>query len=50
MRRGVPPAAALAFLISAPAIDPVVLVATSIAFPGRPEMVAARFVVSLATL
>jgi uncharacterized membrane protein YraQ (UPF0718 family) len=49
MRRGVPPAAALAFLLSAPAINPVVLVATSIAFPGRPEMVAARFLASLAT-
>lgn len=34
MRRGVAPAAALAFLLSAPAINPVVLVATSIAFPG----------------
>ncbi|MEZ0065026.1 uncharacterized membrane protein YraQ (UPF0718 family) [Streptacidiphilus sp. MAP12-20] len=49
MRRGVPPAAALAFLLSAPAINPVVLVATSIAFPGRPEMVGARFLASLAT-
>jgi uncharacterized membrane protein YraQ (UPF0718 family) len=34
MRRGVAPAAALAFLLSAPAVNPVVLVATSIAFPG----------------
>ncbi|MEW1912982.1 permease [Kitasatospora sp. NPDC085895] len=49
MRRGVAPAAALAFLLSAPAINPVVLVATSIAFPGRPEMVLARFTASLAT-
>ncbi len=49
MRRGVAPAAALAFLLSAPAINPVVLVATSIAFPGRPLMVAARLVASLAT-
>ncbi|MEU0434500.1 permease [Streptomyces sp. NPDC006290] len=49
MRRGVAPAAALAFLLSAPAINPVVLVATSIAFPGQPLMVAARFVASLAT-
>ena len=46
--RGVAPAAALTFLLSAPAINPVVLVATSVAFPGRPEMVAARFVASLA--
>ncbi|MER6526849.1 permease [Streptomyces sp. NPDC001508] len=49
MRRGVAPAAALAFLLSAPAINPVVLVATSIAFPGQPVMVAARLVASLAT-
>jgi uncharacterized membrane protein YraQ (UPF0718 family) len=49
MRRGVAPAAALAFLLSAPAINPVVLVATSIAFPGRPTMVAARLAASLAT-
>ena len=49
MRRGVAPAAALAFLLSAPAINPVVLVATSIAFPGQPRMVLARLVASLAT-
>ncbi|MGW2672600.1 permease [Streptomyces sp. NPDC001272] len=48
MRRGVAPAAALTFLLAAPAVNPVVLVATTIAFPGRPEMVAARFVASLA--
>ena len=45
--RGVLPAAALAFLLSAPAINPVVLVATAVAFPGRPEVVVARFVASL---
>jgi uncharacterized protein len=49
IRRGVAPAAALAFLLSAPAINPVVLVATSIAFPGQPEMVLGRLVASLAT-
>ncbi|MGW0331650.1 permease [Streptomyces sp. NPDC003011] len=49
MRRGVAPAAALAFLLSAPAINPVVLVATSVAFPGRPEMVLGRLAASLAT-
>lgn len=49
MRRGVAPAAALAFLLSAPAVNPVVLIATSIAFPGRPEMVLARLLASLAT-
>ncbi|MDN3023574.1 permease [Streptomyces sp. S.PB5] len=48
MRRGVAPAAALAFLLSAPAINPVVLVATSIAFPTQPEMVLGRLVASLA--
>ncbi|MET9865566.1 permease, partial [Streptomyces sp. NPDC006386] len=49
MRRGVAPAAALAFLLSAPAINPVVLVATSVAFPGQPEMVLGRLAASLAT-
>ncbi|MEU6445123.1 permease, partial [Streptomyces sp. NPDC047046] len=49
MRRGVAPAAALAFLLSAPAINPVVLVATSLAFPGRPAMVLGRLAASLAT-
>ncbi|GAA0359137.1 permease [Actinoallomurus spadix] len=45
---GVTPAAALAFLLSAPAINPVVLVSTAVAFPGRPAMVLARFLASLA--
>ncbi len=44
---GVAPAAALTFLLSAPAINPIVLVATAVAFPGEPEMVAARFLASL---
>ncbi|GAA3728611.1 permease [Salinactinospora qingdaonensis] len=47
IRRGVAPAAALTFLLAAPAINPVVLVATAVAFPNSPEMVAARFVASL---
>ncbi|MDH6117017.1 uncharacterized membrane protein YraQ (UPF0718 family) [Kitasatospora sp. GAS204A] len=47
--RGVAPAAALAFLLSAPAINPVVLTATAVAFPGRPQMVLARFAASLVT-
>ena len=47
VRRGVTPAAALAFLLSAPAINPIVLTATAVAFPGNPEMVLARFVTSL---
>ncbi|MFC6986750.1 permease [Streptomyces cirratus] len=47
--RGVTPAAAFAFLLSAPAINPVVLTATAIAFPGSPAMVLARLIASLAT-
>jgi uncharacterized membrane protein YraQ (UPF0718 family) len=47
--RGVTPAAAFAFLLSAPAINPVVLTTTAIAFPGSPEMVLARLLASLAT-
>ncbi|MFJ8489646.1 permease [Streptomyces sp. NPDC094038] len=47
--RGVTPAAAFAFLLSAPAINPVVLTATAIAFPGTPLMVLARLVASLVT-
>jgi uncharacterized membrane protein YraQ (UPF0718 family) len=35
VRRGVTPAAALAFLLSAPAINPVVLAATFVAFPAK---------------
>jgi uncharacterized membrane protein YraQ (UPF0718 family) len=46
--RGVPPAAALTFLLAAPAINPIVLVSTAVAFPGQPEMVAARFLASFA--
>jgi uncharacterized membrane protein YraQ (UPF0718 family) len=49
MRRGIAPASAIAFLLSAPAINPVVLVATAVAFPHRPGMVLARFGASLAT-
>ena len=49
MRRGVAAAPAIAFLLAAPAINPVVLVATAVAFPGRPEMVLGRFLASLLT-
>jgi len=45
--RGAPPAAALTFLLSAPAINPIVLAATAVAFPGKPEVVGARFLASL---
>jgi uncharacterized membrane protein YraQ (UPF0718 family) len=47
--RGVQPAAAVAFMLSAPAVNPIVLVATAVAFPGQPRMVLARFLGSLAT-
>jgi uncharacterized protein len=49
MAQGVPEAAALTFLLAAPAVNPVVLIATSVAFPGEPRMVLARFAGSLAT-
>jgi uncharacterized membrane protein YraQ (UPF0718 family) len=47
VRRGVTPAAALAFLLSAPAVNPIVLTATAVAFPRDPRMVFARLVASL---
>ena len=47
--RGVTPAAALAFLLSAPAVNPVVLASTAVAFAGQPAMVVARLTASLAT-
>jgi len=43
---GVTPAAALAFLLSAPAINPIVLVSTAVAFPGHPAMVLGRLLAS----
>jgi uncharacterized membrane protein YraQ (UPF0718 family) len=46
---GVAPAAALTFMLAAPAINPVVLVATWIAFPGRPIVMVARLVASMLT-
>ncbi len=49
LRRGVPAGAAVAFLLSAPAVNPVVLVATAVAFPHRPGVVLARAGASLAT-
>lgn len=49
IRNGAVPAAAFTFLLAGPAINPVVLVATAMAFPGRPEFVAARFTASLLT-
>ncbi len=49
MDRGVPSSVALTFLLAAPAINPVVVVATVVAFPGEPAVAAARLVGSLAT-
>ncbi|MDF0528342.1 permease [Tsukamurella sp. 8F] len=49
MDRGVPAAVAVTFLLAAPAINPVVVVATVVAFPGQPEVAGARVVGSLAT-
>ncbi|HEY0228239.1 MAG TPA: permease, partial [Mycobacterium sp.] len=42
-------AAALTFMLAAPAINPVVVVATAVAFPGQPRMVIARVGASLLT-
>ena len=39
MDQGAPGAAASAFLLSAPAVNPVVLIATAVAFPGQPAAV-----------
>jgi len=47
IRRGVTPSAALAFLLAAPAINPVVLTATAVAFPNDPLMVVGRGVAGL---
>jgi uncharacterized protein len=46
VERGAPPAAALAFLLASPAVNPVVMVATAVAFPGQPKVVIARFLAS----
>ena len=48
MSRGVSAAPALTFLLAAPAINPIVLVSTAVAFPGQPQMVLARFLASFA--
>jgi uncharacterized membrane protein YraQ (UPF0718 family) len=44
MRKGVGVPAALAFLLSAPAVNPIVIASTLVAFPGKPEMALGRFV------
>ncbi|GAA1075653.1 permease [Tsukamurella spumae] len=47
--RGVPDGVALTFLLAAPAVNPVVIIATAVAFPQTPIMAAARLTGSLAT-
>ncbi len=47
IQRGAPPAAALAFLLASPAINPIVLVSTAVAYQGSPGMPIARLVASL---
>jgi uncharacterized protein len=47
IRRGIAPSAAFAFLLSAPAVNPIVVVATAVAFPRDPAMVFARLGASL---
>lgn len=49
MARGIAPAASLAFLLAAPAVNPVVLAATAVAFPNQPLVVVARFAASMVT-
>ncbi len=49
LRQGVPAPVALTFLLAAPAVNPVVLVATAVAFPTAPVMVLARLLASLVT-
>ncbi len=45
-QRGVPFSAAMSFALASPALNPIVLLATSAAFAGQPRMVLARFVAS----
>ncbi|GGN24501.1 permease [Lentzea pudingi] len=49
MQQGVAPAVALTFLLAAPAVNPIVLVSTAVAFNDAPMMVVARFAGSLLT-
>ena len=49
IERGVRPSASLAFMLSAPAINPIVLIATAVAFTSEPMMVWARLVAGLLT-
>lgn len=49
IQQDVPASVALTFLLAAPAVNPIVLVATAVAFPGEPAMVLARFAGSMGT-
>lgn len=46
MRKGVPAHVAIPYMLCAPIINPVVIVSTWVAFPGRPEMVLSRVLVA----
>ncbi|WP_370625799.1 permease [Corynebacterium sp. TAE3-ERU16] len=46
MRNGVSGAAALVFMLASPALNPVVIVSTAVAFNALPEMAWARFIAS----
>jgi uncharacterized membrane protein YraQ (UPF0718 family) len=47
MGGGMSAAPALSFMLAAPAVNPIVLVSTAVAFPALPEMVVARLLASL---
>lgn len=49
IQQRVPASVAVTFLLAAPAVNPIVLVATAVAFPNEPTMVLARFLGSMAT-
>ena len=49
IQQEVPASVAVTFLLAAPAVNPIVLVATAVAFPGEPAMVLARFAGSMGT-
>ena len=49
IQQQVPASVAVTFLLAAPAVNPIVLVATAVAFPNEPRMVVARFLGSMAT-
>jgi uncharacterized protein len=49
IQQDVPASVAITFLLAAPAVNPIVLVATAVAFPGEPRMVLARFAGSMGT-